>query len=351
MPRNAYLAMTALAVVLAGCRVTSAPATAPPTTTSPVATAAVTQTANGTRSSVAAVARSAPTMRFLAEPQAGIAPWLTAIQGAQHSIDVNDYLLTDSSLIAALRQAAQRGVVVNVIIDGEPYGDTRAVAATRAAFAGSKVHLRLAPARFTVRGRYDHAKYLVVDPGTAHALAIVGSPNGTTSAFDGGNLDGAIETSAPTVTRSLAAVFHADWTNTRAGAWPRKTLVLSPGSQTTLLSLLRNKGPVEVMTEELGDAGALYQALDAHGSGARVLVPTSLSVEDQQYAAALEQQGVQARTLSAPYARAKLIVTPTETFVGSQNFSEVSLTANREAGLITRAASIYTPALAWFNAE
>ena len=270
MPRNAYLAMAALAAVLSGCGVASTPTAAAPTTTSPIATTDTTQTASATSSPVVAVAQSAPTMRFLSEPQAGIAPWLTAIQGAQHSIAVNEYLLTDYSLIAALRQAAQRGVAVDVIIDGEPYGDASAVATTRTAFAGSKVHLRLAPARFTGSWQYDHAKYLVVDAGTPHALAIVGSPNGTASAFDGSNLEDAIETSAPTVTRSLAAVFHADWTNTRAGTGPRKTLVLSPGSQTTLLSLLRNKGPVEVMAEELGDAAVLYQALDAHGSGARV---------------------------------------------------------------------------------
>ncbi len=348
MPRNSSLALAALAVVLAGCGVASTPTAAAPATTSPIATTAVTETASATSSPVA---RSAPTMRFLSEPQAGIAPWLTAIQSAQHRIEVNEYLLTDSSLIAALRQAAQRGVTVDVIIDGKPYGDNSAVATTRAAFAGSKVQLHLAPTRFTGSWQYDHAKYLVVDAGTAHALAIVGSPNGTASAFDGANLEDAIETSAPAITKALTAVFHADWTNTRAGVGPRKSLVLSPGSQAALVRLLQSKGPVEVMTEELGDAGALYQALDAHGSGARVLVPASLSAEDQSYAAALQQKGVQVRTLSAPYVHAKLVLTPTETFVGSQNFSIVSLNDNREVGLITSAANIHRQALAWFNAE
>lgn len=286
---------------------------------------------------------------LLTEPQAGITPWLQAIDQATTRIEVNDYLLTDHALIQALRQAAARGVTVQVLIDGRPYHDASAVTTTESAFAGSRVHLKTAPARFEGSYAYDHAKYLVVDPGTPQAVAILGSPNGTASAFGGYNLEDAMQVRGGSVPRALATVFHADWTGQPAGPTPRQVLVLSPGSQNALVALLRTPGPVVVTAEELGDAPALYQALAQHGSQARVLVPASLSGSEQARAAALVHAGVQVHTLATPYVHAKLIVTATATFVGSQNFSVVSLQDNREVGVVLTSASIRQQALAWFN--
>ena len=291
----------------------------------------------------------APSVQLITEPQAGITPWLTAIQHARTGVDVNWYLLTDAPLIQALRADAARGVPVRVIIDGHPYDDATAVAHTEAAFHGSRVHLRLAPARFEQAYTFDHAKYLIINPGTDQAQALLGSPNGTASAFDGTNAEVAIDTTQPAVTTALTTVFHADWTDQRAGLSPRRTLVLSPGAQTRLVTLLRTPGPLAITTEELGDAAALYRAIQAHHAQARVLVPATLSSADRAQATALAHAGVQVRTLTTPYVHAKLIVTATATFVGSQNFSESSLNANREVGLITPQPTIHRQALAWFN--
>lgn len=311
----------------------------------------VVHTAQHTLHQITKTPASTASLHWINEPEAGISPWLRAIAQAHHTIEVNDYLLTDSRLIQALRQAAHRGVTVQVIIDGKPYGDASAVRQTRAAFAGSRVQLKSAPARFEGTYAYDHAKYLVVDPGTSHGLAILGSANGTASAFTGYNLEDDVETTAPSVVGALHQVFTADWQNRIAGLAPRGTLVLSPGAEPQLLALLASPGPVAVMTEELGSAQSLYAALMTHRSAARVLVPASLSTEGRIYATALAAAGVQIRTLQSPYVHAKLIVTKTRTFVGSQNFSVVSFNDNREVGLITRAASIHGQALAWFNAE
>lgn len=64
--------------------------------------------------------------------------------------------------------------------------------------------VRRAPARFEGTYAFDHAKYLVINPGTPHALAIVGSANETYCAFAGDNAEDDIETTA------LREVFHAD---------------------------------------------------------------------------------------------------------------------------------------------
>ncbi|MHB8191011.1 MAG: phospholipase D-like domain-containing protein [Ferrimicrobium sp.] len=289
------------------------------------------------------------TLTLLTEPQAGIQPWLNAINAAHSVIDVNEYLLTNSDLTGALRAAANRGVRVDVIVDGHPYRDSSAPGVALAALTGSGVSVQMAPARFEGSYSFDHAKYLIIDPGQAGQEAILGSPNATASAFDGENAEDAIATTDASTISALAVVFHADWTNTQAGPSPRSYLVLSPGAGPTLTSLLGQAGPVEVIAEELGDTPSCYQALEAHGSGARVLVPSYLSGEAASYASQLVRKGVQVRTLSSPYVHAKLIITPSATFVGSQNFSVVSFNDNREVGLVATDSAVHAQALGWFD--
>ena len=288
---------------------------------------------------------------WISEPQAGYGPWQNALQHAQTGVDVNQYLLTDGRYAHQLIALAAQGIPVQVLLAANPYHDTTAVATERAFFAGTRVQLHWAPDRFTQAYAFDHAKYLVVNPDTPHALAIVGSPNGTWSAFGGGNAEDALETTQPAITTALTKVFRADWTDTPAGSAPRQALVLSPGAQPSFLTLLAGTGPVAVTAEELGDVPTLYAALAAHGAQGRLLIPTEAlhSMEAQQNATLLVHAGVQIRTLTTPYLHAKLIVTVHHTWVGSQNWSESSMQNNREVGLITPNAAIHQAALAWFN--
>jgi cardiolipin synthase len=288
--------------------------------------------------------------QLLTEPQAGIAPWSEAIADARATIDVNAYLLTSNQIIDGLRAAAARGVRVDIILAGNPYHDRSAPRATMQAFAGSRVQLRLAPSRFEHDFSFDHAKYLIIDEGLPDQVAILGSANDTASAFDGHNLEDAIETTAPRTVRALTEVFDADWTGRQVGSGPRAQLVLSPGSGPTIVSLLRQRGPVAVMAEELGDAPSCYQALAAHGSRARLLVPSDPSSEARRYLRQLVRAGVEVRMLAQPYVHAKLIVTASAVLIGSQNLSDVSLNDNREVGLIASSRALHHQVLAWFNA-
>ncbi|WP_298445614.1 phospholipase D-like domain-containing protein [Ferrimicrobium sp.] len=288
-------------------------------------------------------------LTFVTEPQAGAAPWLNAISDAHSVIDANEYLLTDYQIIAALRAAASRGVQVDVIVDGRPYDDATAPSIAVSGLKGSGVHLKMAPSRFEGQYAFDHAKYLIVDPGRPDQVAIFGSPNATEGAFDGENIEDALETTNAVTIAALTAVFHADWTGTVAGASPRAALVLSPGSGSVIAALLAQTGTVAVMAEELGDAPACYAALIAHGSGARVLIPADPSWEATSYANELVRAGVQVRVLESPYVHAKLIVTPGATFVGSENLSVVSFDDNREVGMITANPTVRVEALAWFD--
>jgi phosphatidylserine/phosphatidylglycerophosphate/cardiolipin synthase-like enzyme len=265
---------------------------------------------------------------LILEPGAGVAPWVSLINQAHTGIDLNAYLIDNPTIFAALRQAGSRGVPIHVLLAPNPYDDLQAVPAERQALAAiPHCTVRNAPPRFDTAYAYDHAKYLVINPGTPQATAILGTPNFTDSAVDGQNLEAA------------AQVFQADWTDRPVGPGPRRTLVLSPGATPVLASLLQASGSIQMMTEEVGDEPALLALMAADGARLQLLVPPPTSTTTAARLAALAAAGVRIRTLSAPYVHAKVLVTPTTAFLGSQNLSPVSLQDNREMGLIVTGSS------------
>lgn len=138
-------------------------------------------------------------------------------------MDVNAYLLTDSAYVQDLRQIARRDIPVRALLAANPYHDAAAIPEEKALLAGSRIQWYWTPARFDAAYATDHAKYLIVNPGTPHAVAIVGSPNGTWSAFGGYNAEDAVETTHPAITTALTQVFQADWTGRPAGPAPHHT--------------------------------------------------------------------------------------------------------------------------------
>ena len=368
---KALLALSLCTVLLFGCNgnrsgsATSLPSSSPSSTSTSTSTStfvlgnvsnsksvANSKSSNGQaepKGNGSSNARPGSATSLLTEPQAGVAPWLNIISHAHSEILVNEYLLTYTTLTQALISASNRGVTVDVIVDGHPYNDSSALNQSESVFAGTKVDLKTAPLRFEGSYSFDHAKYIVVDPGRSDQVAVLGSPNGTASAFDGYNAEDAIQTSDPAIISALELLFEDDWQGHQAGSSPRQYLVLSPGSSSALTTLLSFNGPIEVTAEELGDAPAIYGAIESHGSQARVLLPSYLSYSELSYASELVRAGVQVRTIVSPYLHAKLIVTCTQTFVGSQNFSEPSLYNNREVGVITSDPKVRAQALSWFD--
>src|SRR5579862_7107305 len=66
--------------------------------------------------------KGAQSVQVFVEPNAGAQPVLSAIRGATKSVWVEVYLLTDSDVINALEDAANRGVQVRVLLELHPYG-------------------------------------------------------------------------------------------------------------------------------------------------------------------------------------------------------------------------------------
>lgn len=276
-------------------------------------------------------------MLLAVEPHTGLRPLLEIVRQAHHSLDVEVYELTDRALLDAIRNAAARGVRVRVILDRTPWGTPRwriAREARRVRATGAR--LRWAPTRFEHIGRryaFDHAKFLC----TRHVCEL-GTANFGWDAFHR-NREYLLVTHRPRVVAALRRVFEADWTGRRAGPRAHRILVLSPGtSQGDLLRVLRQPGPVEVESEELGADWAVLRAMVRKASALHLLLPASLSRADDRNVARLTAGGVCVRLLPTRplYLHAKMIVGDAFGFVGSENFTPTSLRRNREVGLLLR---------------
>jgi cardiolipin synthase len=132
-------------------------------------------------------------------PAADIRPLvLEAIGAARAYVFVEMYVITDGPALAALEQAARRGVATWILLDpGQPLNQAAAV--------------RLREARVAVRfyhgsGEKLHAKAMVVDGGRL----LVGSANWTSSGFGHNHeLDALID--SPEVAAAALRRMEADW--------------------------------------------------------------------------------------------------------------------------------------------
>ncbi len=139
-------------------------------------------------------------------------PVTNAIKGALHSVWIEVYLLTDSRVIGALEEDAQRGVDVRVMLEEHPFGgDVVSPQRTLQTLNTAGIHAQFAdPAYY-----YTHAKMLIIDNATLFVL----TANLTRSALGGSSVTrnrefGVIDTHADDVAEALA-IFQADWTHTR----------------------------------------------------------------------------------------------------------------------------------------
>lgn len=285
------------------------------------------------------------TLLFI-EPHVQEAPLLRLTQTATHpggSIDLNMYLLTDRRLEHVLVERARAGVRVRILIAGNPW-HSRRLWSQEWAFCRRHPDLscRTAPKRF----RFDHAKYVIFD----HRLACVGSANWTWSAFHR-NREYIVCTRKKPVVRDMTRLFQADWHDVPAGAAVRQALVVSPGSESALRTLLRQAGPIDIEAEELGSVPALDRLLARKGHRVHILLPASISTWDRRLARHLARQGAVVRLLVRPYLHAKLILTAQEAFVGSQNLTRTSLERNREVGILIRGRALLGQLRAQFASD
>lgn len=283
-----------------------------------------------------AAGQGARTVQVFVEPDAGRAPILNAIEGANTSIWLELYLLTDTSTVHALEDAAARHVDVRVLLEPSPYGvGSTSPAQTIARLNAAGVHAEAADPAF----HYTHEKAMVVD----HATAYIMTCNLTRSALGGSSSTtnreyGVIDTN-PADIAEIAAIFQADWNRTTPTLTDPDLVVSPVDARAKLLAVLNAAHTsLQIEDEEMVDPqseDALIAAAQ-HGVTVDIVLPLpSASAAPSPNLARLAAGGVHIRYSATLYMHAKLIIQDgVRAFVGSENFSANSLDDNRELGIL-----------------
>ncbi|MHB8646336.1 MAG: phospholipase D-like domain-containing protein [Thermomicrobiales bacterium] len=327
-------------LLLAGCGIASGTSTGPPAVTPlPTLTAfpAISTTAT-LPDRLRLRPGASDTLMLFIQPDDGRAPVLDAFNNARTSIDLMIYLLSDREVIAALKNAALRGVTVRVLLEQHPCcSDTNA---TQRALFGELQQARVQMQWTNPAFRLTHAKMALLDGATA----LIMSQNLTKSSFTFNREANIIDRDAVDVA-ALKALFAADWERSPytptdpnlviANSDARQKLLMLIGGATTSLS---------VESEEMQDPAIIDALIAAQKRGVAVRyigsTATASSVTPRQDGNAagrkrLVRGGTGVRLLVTPYVHTKSVVADgSVAFVGSENFSASSLDMNREVGIL-----------------
>jgi cardiolipin synthase len=325
--RRVFITLAA-AVLFAGasaCASTAVRSGAQPSALAPMLTAARSTSAGA----------SAPPLRLLTEPQAGLQPIYRLITEARSSVDLTMYELADPTAEADLAADAGRGVDVRVILDRH-----LEKSANRGAFnylAAHGVHVRWGPV-----GTTFHQKTLTVDDATAviMTLNLVAGDYPDTRDF------AVIDTSRTDVS-AIADTFNADFAGRSITPPDGRDLVWSPtNAQASVLSVINHAThTLAVENEEMDDPAVTSALAAAARRGVNVKIIMTADAEWDHAFSELSSVGAHIRLYpdggGALYVHAKVIVADAgrsgqRVLIGSQNFSVASLDYNRELGVLSR---------------
>ncbi|HEX4789190.1 MAG TPA: phospholipase D-like domain-containing protein [Actinospica sp.] len=147
---------------------------------------------------------------------------LSLIQGAQHTLDVEEEEFGDTTLVNAIVADAKRGVTVRCVLENE--SNTYASEISEVTAAGGTVTTYTSST-----GYYIHAKAIVADYGTATAKVFLGSENFSSNSLNNNRELGLIVSDAGLLSGTESA-FNADFDKTAGNG---TVSVTDPGSQTS----------------------------------------------------------------------------------------------------------------------
>jgi phosphatidylserine/phosphatidylglycerophosphate/cardiolipin synthase-like enzyme len=289
-----------------------------------------------TTAASAANGSGATGLQVFVEPAAGESPILHAIEGAQRSVWVEVYLLTDRNVINALEDAAQRGVQVRVLLELNPYGaGTVSPQETLQELQAAGVQAEGADSTY----HYTHEKAIIVDGATLLILTANLTKSGLGGSSYADNREYGIVDSTVADVQEAASIFQADWQRTTP-TLSDPNLVVSPVNARARISafIAGAHATLLVEDEEMYDQQSENALIAAAQRGVNVEVvlpqPSGSSSADPDVSRLL-QGGVHVRYTSNVYMHAKMMVADGHlAFVGSENFSATSLDENRELGIL-----------------
>jgi len=279
-------------------------------------------------------------LELIVEPRDGVAPLLSRINEASSSVDLVMYQLSDTQVEQALIAAHDRGVAVRVLLNGGYYGKKESSVNDDAyrILSDARVPIEWTPTYVAL----THQKTLVVDGKTALIMTF----NLVPKYYATGRDFGIVDTDERDVT-AIEHAFNSDWNASKQTPEQGNDLVWSPGAKTQTLTLIQDAAhTLDVYNEEMADTAVTHSLVAAAQRGVVVRI---VMTDNKNWHAAfdtLRKAGVHIRVFAPKdplYIHAKMILADdSEAFVGSQNFSENSLTKNRELGIILSASSSIT---------
>ena len=290
----------------------------------------------------AQAALQGPISFFYAPAPDAHVPIIQKIQAAQSEINMTMFHMSDPQIVAALKDAAGRGVNIRIIFDKIQYNSPKGNDVVTQ-LSGAGINIRKATKGFSI----THEKAMTIDG----AIAMVSTMNEVDKFTD--MLDYGIFNQDPDVVTEMNSVFETDWQNAQTGAAETPALsddnlLWSPiNSSTKLVKLIDSATQTLILTvENMGqtDIQAALLRAAARGVQVRTLVPMcdiGTPSFNQAPSQALIEGGVNARMLpgpatpTLPYIHAKTIVVDSKmVYLGSENFSFNSLQKARELGII-----------------
>lgn len=308
----------------------------PASAASLTATVSVADSATGSPHTVAlsgtGVGDSASAQALVIEPDQGLTPIYDLLNSAKKTIDMTMYELIDTQCQQILAQQAAKGVVVRVILD-QALEKSRNMPVYSFLNANGVKAVWANPVF-----QASHQKTITVDGKTTAIMTL----NLTSQDYSGTRDFAVIENNTNDIA-AIEATFNADFVSSAITPPTGDDLVWSPtNSKTVLLGLISSaKSSLRVENEEMGDADIVTALEDAAKRGVAVEVAMTNGGKYTTEFNALKAAAVKVNTYAqtAPlYIHAKLILVDfgqsgQQAFVGSENFSEPSLTQNRELGL------------------
>jgi phosphatidylserine/phosphatidylglycerophosphate/cardiolipin synthase-like enzyme len=273
------------------------------------------------------------TYTFITEPTQGITPVYNFIKTATKSIDMTMYELADTNAQTLLGQEAAKGIKVRVILDqnNEKSNNTTAYNYLKS----HKVSVHWANPKYSM----THQKTITVDGKTSMIMTL-----NLTSRYYSTSRDYAVIENDANDVAAIESTFNADFTNASVTPSTGDDLVWSPtNSQTALLGIINGaKKSLQVEEEEMEDTAIVSALASAQTRGVTVQVIAENESSYYSYFNQLKSSGVKVVTYptnGSLYIHAKMILadygtTSAKMFLGSENISSNSLTANRELGLI-----------------
>jgi len=272
-----------------------------------------------------------PFLTLFVEPEAGESPVLNALNGAQESIRLKVYLLTNPNVIEALKAAVQRGVSVRMILELNPYGGS----------IDPNIVIDLRDNGVELKGdsfvfNYTHEKSMIIDD----EVAFVMTGNMTASSFSA-NREYGIITRDPQDVAEVGAVFEADWERVGIDLGESRLIWAPDNARERILAFIDEaQTTLDIEQQNMQDPEVTQHIETALRRGVQVRIVSSPRYpidedNDEPGRDQLRKAGAQVRYFDDPYIHAKVfVIDGMRGFVGSHNLTTNSIDFNRELGIL-----------------